>query len=239
MSTSGKTLWFISGLLIGLIVGIGGVVIWNYSLSRQNMKDADQLTGSVNKQNSSYSKKEEKNKNNLKQEVYIEDTIQEKKKSSEGLSQQHISGKSLRKEDTVLGSTTTSIGQQSDREIFLIRKDELLGVRNIEIVNLQYDSSDRMRDSILAVVSGIKESKKDNYMSAEFWQSPVNYKGYKMSKTKIVLYGMSPDEDVTLYLLDADFFMKENQVVFKLTYTDEYRQLEKINDPLVLSKLSK
>jgi hypothetical protein len=110
-----------------------------------------------------------------------------------------------------------------------------LGTETIKVINLQ--ASDNV-DTLLEKISGIK-NQKNTFASfeVEFWQSPINYKGYKMSKGKIMLFGVDPNEEIKLFHMEDAIFIKRNQSVFRLYFTDEYRQFEKVTDAGIISKL--
>jgi hypothetical protein len=44
----------------------------------------------------------------------------------------------------------------------------------------------------------------------EFWTSPLHYKGYKMGKYKLVLYGINATDDIKIYRLDDVVYLKNN-----------------------------
>ena len=73
----------------------------------------------------------------------------------------------------------------------------------------------------------------------EFWQSPLNYRGYKMSKGKLVLFGAEPTEELTLYKMEEVVYMKNKTGVFRLDLSSDFRQAERINDATLLARLNK
>lgn len=120
----------------------------------------------------------------------------------------------------------------------VVKKDELLATRQVYMENLSISTSAN-KDSVLSKVSGIRDDKNllKQRMNIEFWHSPINYKGYKMAKNKVVLFGIAEQEDIKLYHLDDSNYMKLQQGVFKLEYTNDFKQLERINDETVLARL--
>jgi hypothetical protein len=65
----------------------------------------------------------------------------------------------------------------------------------------------------------------------------LNYKGYKMSTGKIVLYGINPVTPVNLVLEEDSYYLLVNQNAFKLDFTDDYKPFERITDKTLLKKL--
>ena len=69
------------------------------------------------------------------------------------------------------------------------------------------------------------------------WQSPLNYKGYKMSKYKIALYGIVNIEGLKIYTLDDVIYLRNGSMVYKLEFSSEYKSYENIVEESLLSKL--
>ena len=92
-------------------------------------------------------------------------------------------------------------------------------------------------DSTLESMSDITDNKESVYFRVEFWKSPLNYKGYKMSKGKIVLYGLTPVPTSTLLLMDGNYYFSVGMNVFRVEYTDDYKPFEKVTDKGILKKI--
>jgi hypothetical protein len=120
----------------------------------------------------------------------------------------------------------------------VVKKDELLAARQVDLENLSAGITSS-KDSLLQKISGVRDDKNiaKQAMSVEFWRSPINYKGYKMAKNKVVLFGIAEQEDIKLYHLDEGVFIKMQQGVYKLDYTNDFRQFERINDEIFLARL--
>jgi len=150
------------------------------------------------------------------------------------------------KTDLVLDADTLNMKSDSANAIMaaeddiVVRKDELLLTRTLEVNNLNPTASKQAgRDSLLQKVSGIKDDKPGSrqMFNIELWASPLNYKGYKMSKYKIVLYGIPSLENVKLYKLDDVIYLKSAAMVYRLDYASDFKQYERITDEQVTNKL--
>jgi hypothetical protein len=126
----------------------------------------------------------------------------------------------------------------SDEEI-VVRKDELITTRTLEVFNLSPVAKMNGKDSLLQKVSGIKEDKSGGkqMINIELWSSPLNYKGYKMSKYKLVLYGLSTMDGIKLYKLDDVIYLKNASIVYRLDPVSDFKAYERITDEQVLNKL--
>jgi hypothetical protein len=140
---------------------------------------------------------------------------------------------SLRYTDSIVQS-----GGFSDN--IVVRKDELLTIRTIELKNLDTPESMSHADSLLEKVSEIKDDRNNNRvqsMQIEFWRSPLNYKGYKLSKYNVILYGLTDTENLKIYTLNGILYMKNASAVYKLDYNADFKPFERITDETITSSL--
>jgi hypothetical protein len=201
---------FVFGVSIGLIVGIGFFVFKLNDLFIKLKESAkEQIT--VIEQPIKNVKDEDEEKNNNKERFKI----------------------NLHKTAKVNYSEVDSlIKQDSDINI---ATDELLTVKNIKIIRIGDNFSSK--DSLAAKLAHVSESNSDLYF-IEFWKTPLNSKGYRFSKNKIMLYGFVDFSNVTLYELDNSFYIKSSDQVYKLFYGSDFKQLERVVDSDLLAKIN-
>jgi hypothetical protein len=72
-------------------------------------------------------------------------------------------------------------------------------------------------------------------MQIEFWKSPLNYKGYRLSKYNVILYGLTDTQNLKLFTLDDIFYMKHASVVYKLDYNTDFKPFERVLDEGMLN----
>lgn len=128
------------------------------------------------------------------------------------------------------GSTTSTTDPNNN---IVVRTNELLGEKVVALVNLD---GVKAIDSIRSKEAGIKEDPGKS-VTVEFWQSPLNYKGYTLSRSRLVLFGFTTDENVSLYRMDNTMFMKTSGGVFRMENTADFRQLERVTDESLLARL--
>jgi hypothetical protein len=116
-----------------------------------------------------------------------------------------------------------------------IATDELLSVKNVKVIKLADNTA--VSDSA-ASLAEVKPDDEPETVQVEFWKTPLNSKGYKFSKKKVVLYGFPDFSNVLLYEVDDVYFLRSSDQVFRLSHTAEFKQPEKVTDPEVLSKLN-
>ena len=162
---------------------------------------------------------------NKKQSESFETKNTENKKAVEATDSVDIS-------DSIVKTATYS-------DDIVIRKDELLNVRTIELKNLNPPVLKSRADSILEKISDIKDDKRtvNKYVQVEFWRSPLNYKGYKLSKYSVILYGLTDSDNLKLYTLDDAFYIRYASTVFKLEYNSDFKPYERVVDEGILSNL--
>jgi hypothetical protein len=133
---------------------------------------------------------------------------------------------------SVADSTSTPVDVREDNEI-VVRKNELLGEKVVQLVNLDIAKA---VDSIRSKEAGIREEPGKS-LTIEFWQSPLNSKGYTMSRSRVILFGFAPDDQVSLYRVENSVLMKTSGGVFRLENTADFRQMERVTDEALLAKL--
>ena len=129
------------------------------------------------------------------------------------------------------------------QEEFVIRKDELLFTKEVNLIEKSPASS----SSTLALSTAEKlnpeaglpeeNSKPNKNFQIEFWKSPINYKGYKMARNKIILFGIEEPDGVKLYKLDENIYLEYEQNIYKLESTYDFQSFLKIKDVVILSQL--
>ena len=131
-------------------------------------------------------------------------------------------------------NTNNTIAMANASENIVVKKDELTEVKMVELLNLDYTSSkiNSKSDSLLQAVSGVHDDAKmveEKYTyQVELWNSPINYKGYKLGKNKLALFGINQDTPLKLFYLNDATYLKCADVFYKLETSNDYRAFEKI-----------
>jgi hypothetical protein len=116
-----------------------------------------------------------------------------------------------------------------------IATDQLLSVKNVKVIKIADNPT--VPDSASEEVAHPDDESGSTYQ-VEFWKTPLNSKGYRFSRTKVMLYGFPDFSNVLLYELGDGYYLRSADQVFKLNYTAEFRQPEKVTDPDLLAKLN-
>jgi len=83
-----------------------------------------------------------------------------------------------------------------------------------------------------------KNTKEKNLVVVEFWESPINYKGYRTKDHKIILFGIDYKEPISFILHNNIVYLKVKSVFYSIENTVDYKMLIAINNPQLLSQLN-
>ncbi len=131
------------------------------------------------------------------------------------------------------GATSGYTMSYGANDEIVIRKDEMIATQLITVVNLDPFNA---TDSLLQKEAGVKLDAERN-VTVEFWRSPLNYKGYKMSRSRLVLFGIPQADLQSVTRLNGVTYMRTVSGIYKLEPTAEFRQPERVTDESVLSKI--
>ncbi len=116
----------------------------------------------------------------------------------------------------------------------VVKKDEMLFSKQVEIyeISKNYGSA----DSANAV--GSRPRQIAGRMWVEFWRSPLNYKGYKYGRTKLVVYGIFDYEGVKMLKLGDELFLRHNTSFYRVANAANFVPFMKVSDDLTLIELN-
>ena len=75
-----------------------------------------------------------------------------------------------------------------------------------------------------------EEEKVSSDYQVEFWVSPINYRGYKMSKNKLILFGIDEPEAVKLYRVKDALYMSYLKDYYRLNTSFDFMSYQKLKD---------
>lgn len=111
--------------------------------------------------------------------------------------------------------------------------DKLVSIREIKIIDL---SDQKNGDTLAKHMAGVTTKESENYI-LEFWRTPLNSKGYRFMKNKIMLYGFIDHNNILLIGLYGKYYIKSFEIVHELQNTQDFMPFVKVNNPDVLSKI--
>lgn len=122
----------------------------------------------------------------------------------------------------------------NDEEV-TVAKEELLSVKNIKVIDLDANSQ---KDTLTGQLAGVTSSDFPNLFFVEFWKTPLNSKGYRMTRNRVILYGLSDFSGITIYKVENNFYLKNDDVVYKISSGTEFKPMELVNDAGLLAKIN-
>jgi len=116
-----------------------------------------------------------------------------------------------------------------------VATDALLTVKNVKLIKIGDNFSSR--DTAAAKLANVQENT-SNLFFIEFWKTPLNSKGYRFLRNKIMLYGFMDFNNVQLYQLDDSYYIKSSDQVFKLSFGADFKPLEQVLDGDLLARIN-
>ncbi|MCG8575904.1 MAG: hypothetical protein MI810_13535 [Flavobacteriales bacterium] len=154
---------------------------------------------------------------------YIRDTIVQEERVEIRLApdtiilSENLADTSLVVEDS-LGEIAFEDTLLKDEDEIRIKRERLIEQIKLPLIHL---SKEEDKDTTIKELLGI-EDQLVHEMSVEFWESPLNFSGYKLSKKKLVLYGMSPQLNYTLYKKDENYYLLAEEVLYVMKESQEF-----------------
>jgi hypothetical protein len=123
----------------------------------------------------------------------------------------------------------------------VVMTNQLIVATSVSVENrdtIKGNKKTEKMDSTIAAMSDVTESKEPQEYRIEFWKSPLNYKGYKMSRNTIVVYGVQPaGGEIWISKNSGSYYLINGLTPYRLEYTDDYKPLEQVTDKATLKKL--
>jgi hypothetical protein len=140
-------------------------------------------------------------------------------------------------ENTDSTDSNKPIGNINDENIVVL-KDQLLKSQKEKIIKIVgQENKLSTKDSLLKKNAGIKENKLNQEITIEYWQSPLNYKGYKIAKNKLIVFGINEDEPLKVFGYGNLLFLRFQGQYVKLENHQEFKSFEKYTNQEIISIL--
>lgn len=150
------------------------------------------------------------------------------------------SKKTIAQTDTIINQSEainvdTGIISPTEASEIVVKKDQLLISFILKPIDINEATTNNESSSSIANstvdklnpsggLPEIDRRKIENYY-IEFWVSPVNYIGYKLSKDKLILFGVEEPDAVQLYTKDDKLWMKYGKEYYTLVESDDFESL--------------
>ena len=126
----------------------------------------------------------------------------------------------------------------NESENYRVLKEELQSVKNIYVKVVSPKEKTSSKDSMIASLAGVTMPDDKEFFMIEFWKTPLNSKGYKMTRSRLLIYGFNEASDLQL-VKDADkYYLKNNNIIYSLSYSAEFKPMERITEGPILDKFN-
>jgi hypothetical protein len=142
-------------------------------------------------------------------------------------------------DSSVVNAEKKSVTEGDEEEDIEVKKDVMISSIVLPVIDKggQKDESSskditkKLPDANLAV-----EEKTDSFV-VEFWVSPIHYKGYKMSKNKLVLFGLENIDALKLYRLNNSIYMNDGESYYMMATTYDFMPNQKLKESEIPQEL--
>lgn len=233
-----KVIYLLLGLVLGFFVG-GGIIWWQ--LNSDDFfdffkKDSNKVHIDTSQYDQSIRPKKKSTHKFQMGKVKIPDTfIDSLKIDSSNLTIEQLIALYNNNKDQI-DTSVRSTGSSYDD--IVISKDELIITRLIKISGEIPEVADNYDlDSILTDQRQTPRKIK-GIVKTEFWQSPLNYKGYKMDENKLVIFGLYEVNNVSIIGYNNELFVKYNKDYYLIEYSDDFRSFVPIKNEVLIKELN-
>jgi hypothetical protein len=204
---------FVFGVSIGLIVGVG-FFLFKLDDYFTRMKNATLNTIKV-----------------------VEQPVVQEEKSKETYTSKEKFKINTSKSSRVNYKEVDSLIQEENNtseEDLNVATDELLNVKNVKLIDLD---SDQLTDTTAASLAGVTPKRLSDLYFIEFWRTPLNSKGYRMTRNKVMLYGFNDYINISIFKVDGGYYIKNSEQVYKVIPGSDFKPLERVFDNDLLARL--
>jgi hypothetical protein len=110
---------------------------------------------------------------------------------------------------------------------YQVLKEELISVKNIYVKTITPIEKTNTADSLAASLAGVSNPSPEEFFMIEFWKTPLNSKGYKMTRSRLLIYGFPEKTDLALVKKNDNYYLRNNKMIYRLNYSSEFKPLER------------
>ncbi len=137
-------------------------------------------------------------------------------------------------EHIVKSDKKDSLGVSEKQNIendIVVKKDELIFVKITDIIN-------KNRYHLDSLLTDAPSGSSKNSIKIEFWLSPVNYNGYKMTDNKLIIYGIQNYTETMLITYNNSFFLRNYNIYYPIEKTESFKPLVRLTNQTLISQLN-
>ena len=129
----------------------------------------------------------------------------------------------------ITGNEEISFTQAGEK----VKREKMIARGKLKIH--RYGKATSQNDSLLAEMNGIKPLPA-KFMEVEYWVSPLNFKGYKLGRSRLILYGVE-EKNIRLATYENNFYLIEKAEVYLLIRSQDFNTFKPLPDKKVAAIL--
>lgn len=220
--------YYLAGLATGILLGIG--IMFIFQSGRQ--------AGSSRKDLSK--KYIDSNKPGTEQKTVSSDHFASKSTTKENGTEKSTLENDINKDTTATvdslnndQSETDTLKQEQDtitgENELVIMQDKLIATSRLPVKQLndkagELPDNNKNLDSLL-IDDPNTNTKEPDSLLVEFWENPINYKGYRKIKNRLIIFGMTEEDSIKIFKGNDNYFMKIRNKKFPLKETNNFRPI--------------
>lgn len=118
-----------------------------------------------------------------------------------------------------------------------LRREHIL---KTEVVEVKIPENPASKDTLLDIIDErMRLHPKESQQSivVEKWSSPVNFRGYKFNRKKMMLYGVEKNDSIAIYYYSGKYYFEYNTRLYHLRETIKNANFETVKDSLIIDYL--
>ncbi|MEO8762542.1 MAG: hypothetical protein ABI448_16710 [Bacteroidia bacterium] len=175
--------------------------------------------------------------NALTQKQYVSEQLVDPTKTNDAAKTQKedIVAKTGAKKENTKNQSLVSFNDINDSSYihsdnYQVLKEELISVKNIYVKTITPVEKINATDSLAASLAGVNTPSAEEFFMIEFWKTPLNSKGYKMTRSRLLIYGFPEKTDLALVKKNDTYYLRNNNLVYKLNYSSEFKPMERSSE---------
>ncbi|MHC1708095.1 MAG: hypothetical protein AB9842_11340 [Bacteroidales bacterium] len=133
--------------------------------------------------------------------------------------------------DTSDSDSLSSAAKKHQSE-FIVKRDQFLNTRTYTVAGYP-DSLQRQNNRLDSLLTNDVRTKRlsPNTLRVEFWKSPVNYTGYKLSANRLILFGSFIPDEISLEYHNPKLYLKYRNNYYVLETSSDFQNLVTVKRP--------
>lgn len=121
-----------------------------------------------------------------------------------------------------------------------VKSDKIIFARSYNVPGVDLFAADKSDglDSLLTDNKSQTQNKNKNSLRVEFWKSPINYKGYKVSVNKLIIFGIDHFDMVSFKMMSKVLYLKYMSDYYQIDKTIDFKPLAIVNNSQLISQLN-